>query len=79
MSWAHVAPAVTAAFLASIVEFVEALTVILTVGSGRGWRGALTGAGAAPMASNARQSANWAKPSCSCVSASARDWAAAFA
>ena len=47
MTWAHVAPAVTAAFLASIVEFVEALTVILAVGSVRGWRGALTGAGAA--------------------------------
>jgi len=47
MTWAHIAPAVTAAFLASIVEFVEALTVILAVGSVRGWRGALTGAGAA--------------------------------
>ncbi len=47
MTWTHVAPAVTAAFLASIVEFVEALTVILAVGSVRGWRGALSGAGAA--------------------------------
>jgi Ca2+/H+ antiporter, TMEM165/GDT1 family len=47
MTWAHVAPAVIAAFLASIVEFVEALTVVLAVGSVRGWRGALTGAGAA--------------------------------
>ena len=47
MTWAHVAPAVTAAFLASIVEGVEALTVVLAVGSVRGWRGALTGAGAA--------------------------------
>ena len=46
MTWAHVAPAVTAAFLASIVEGVEALTVVLAVGSVRGWRGALTGAGA---------------------------------
>ena len=44
--WSHIAPAVTAAFLASIVEFVEALTVVLAVGSVRGWRGALTGAGA---------------------------------
>jgi uncharacterized membrane protein len=41
-----VAPAVTAAFLASIVEGVEALTVVLAVGSVRGWRGALAGAGA---------------------------------
>jgi len=47
VTWAHVAPAVTAAFLASIVEGVEALTVVLAVGSVRGWRGALTGAGAA--------------------------------
>ena len=47
MTWTHVATAVTAAFLASIVEFVEALTVVLAVGSVRGWRGALTGAGAA--------------------------------
>ncbi len=46
MTWTHIAPAVTAAFLASIVEFVEALTVVLAVGSVRGWRGALTGAGA---------------------------------
>jgi len=44
--WSHIAPAVTAAFLASLVEFVEALTVVLAVGSVRGWRGALTGAGA---------------------------------
>ena len=46
MTWAHIAPAVTAAFLASIVEFIEALTVVLAVGSVRGWRAALTGAGA---------------------------------
>ena len=45
--WSHVGAAMTAAFLASIVEFVEALTVILAVGSTRGWRDALTGAGAA--------------------------------
>jgi uncharacterized membrane protein len=46
MVWAHTLPSVAAAFLASIVEFVEALTVILAVGSVRGWRGALTGSGA---------------------------------
>jgi uncharacterized membrane protein len=47
MTWTHIAPAVTAAFLASIVEFVEALTVVLAVGSVRGWRDALAGAAAA--------------------------------
>jgi Ca2+/H+ antiporter, TMEM165/GDT1 family len=38
------APSVTAAFLGSLVEFVEALTIVLAVGSVRGWRPALTGA-----------------------------------
>ena len=32
-----------AAFLASLVEFIEALTVVLAVGTVRGWRPALTG------------------------------------
>jgi len=32
-----------AAFLASLVEFVQALTVVLAVGTVRGWRPALTG------------------------------------
>jgi uncharacterized membrane protein len=36
-----------AAFLASLVECVEALTVVLAVGSVRGWRSALAGCGAA--------------------------------
>jgi len=36
-----------AAFLASLVEFVEALTVVLAVGVVRGWSGALAGAGLA--------------------------------
>jgi uncharacterized membrane protein len=44
---AHAAPSVLAAFLASLVEFVEALTVILAVGSVRGWPGALSGAAGA--------------------------------
>jgi uncharacterized membrane protein len=47
INWAHVGPTVVAAFLASLVEFVEALTVVLAVGVVRGWRGALTGSGAA--------------------------------
>ncbi len=34
-----------AAFLASLVEFVEALTIVLAVGTVRGWRPALVGAG----------------------------------
>jgi Ca2+/H+ antiporter, TMEM165/GDT1 family len=36
-----------AAFLASLVEFVEALTVVLAVGAVRGWRDALLGSAAA--------------------------------
>ena len=40
----HGFPSLLAAFLASLVEFVEALTVVLAVGVTRGWRGALTGA-----------------------------------
>lgn len=47
VNWAHIWPSATAAFLASLVEFVEALTVVLAVGTVRGWRGALFGAGAA--------------------------------
>ncbi len=36
-----------AAFLASLVEFVEALTVVLAVGATRGWPSAVAGSGAA--------------------------------
>ena len=46
-NWAHLAPTILAAFFASTVEFVEALTVVLAVGTVRGWRGALSGSGAA--------------------------------
>jgi len=49
LDWTHAGPAVVAAFLASLVEFVEALTVVLAVGVTRGWRDALTGAGAAAL------------------------------
>ncbi len=45
--WAHAGPQILAAFLASLVEFVEALTVILAIGSVRGWRDALIGTAAA--------------------------------
>src|SRR5215472_12345022 len=47
ISWAHALPSLTAAFLASLVEFVEALTVVLAVGTVRGWRPALFGTGLA--------------------------------
>jgi uncharacterized membrane protein len=43
--WIHIGPHVTAAFLASLVEFVEALTIVLAVGTVRGWRSALIGTG----------------------------------
>jgi uncharacterized membrane protein len=43
----HAGPTVLAAFLASLVEFVEALTVVLAVGAVRGWRSALGGSGLA--------------------------------
>ena len=41
----HAGPSVLAAFLASLVEFIEALTVVLAVGATRGWRSALGGSG----------------------------------
>lgn len=47
VNWAHAWPSTIAAFLASLVEFVEALTVVLAVGAVRGWSGALIGSGAA--------------------------------
>jgi uncharacterized membrane protein len=43
-TWAHIGPAVTAAFLASLVEAVEALTIVLAVATVRGWRPAGLGA-----------------------------------
>src|SRR5260370_40765877 len=44
MTWTFIAPAVTAAFLASLVEAVEALTIVLAVATVRGWRPAGLGA-----------------------------------
>ncbi len=49
IDWPHFGPTVAAAFLASLVECVEALTVILAVGAVRGWRAALLGAGVAVL------------------------------
>jgi Ca2+/H+ antiporter, TMEM165/GDT1 family len=46
-TWTHVGTTVVASFLASLVECVEALTVVLAVGSVRGWRSALEGTAAA--------------------------------
>ena len=46
LSWHVILPAVGAAFLASLVEVVEAFTIILAVGTTRGWRPALQGTAA---------------------------------
>ncbi len=46
IDWTSVGPSVLAAFMASMVEFVEALTIVLAVGVVRGWRSALLGASA---------------------------------
>ena len=43
-SFAHTGPAMTAAFLGSLVEAVEALTILLAVATVRGWRPAGLGA-----------------------------------
>ena len=71
-----------ASLLASLVEFVEALTVVLAVGTVRGWRPALAGtalafavlltlvvvpwAGADAYPSRSRAASSSA-PSCSCI------------
>lgn len=47
IDWPSAAPAVGAAFLASLVEVVEAFTIVLAVATLRGWRPALSGAAAA--------------------------------
>ena len=44
LTWTSVAPAVLAAFLSSLVEAVEALTIVLAVATVRGWRPAGLGA-----------------------------------
>jgi Ca2+/H+ antiporter, TMEM165/GDT1 family len=49
MHGTQIATAVVAAFLASLVEFVEALTIVLAVGTTRGWRPALIGAAAGTL------------------------------
>ena len=46
MDWTSAAPSALASFMASTVEFVEALTIVLAVGVVRGWRSALWGTAA---------------------------------
>jgi uncharacterized membrane protein len=43
LSWTSESTAISAAFLASLVEVVEAFTIILAVGTIRGWRTAVAG------------------------------------
>ena len=43
IDWIHAGPSVAAAFIGSSVEAVEALTIVLAVGTVRGWRSALLG------------------------------------
>jgi uncharacterized membrane protein len=44
MTWTIAAPAISAAFLSSLVEAIEALTIVLSVATVRGWRPAGLGA-----------------------------------
>ncbi len=46
MTWSTIAPTVLASFLASMVEFIEAFTIVLAVGVTRGWKPALLGTAA---------------------------------
>jgi uncharacterized membrane protein len=52
ITWTVAAPAISAAFLSSLVEAIEALTIVLAVGTVRGWRPACLGAvaGLVPLA-----------------------------
>lgn len=43
IDWTHAGAPALASFLASLVEVVEAFTIVLAVGVVRSWRGALTG------------------------------------
>jgi Ca2+/H+ antiporter, TMEM165/GDT1 family len=47
LEWSTAAPAIGAAFLASLVEVVEAFTIVLVVATLRGWKPAVLGTGAA--------------------------------
>jgi len=43
IGFASAAPTILASFMASLVEFIEALTIVLAVGTVRGWKPALQG------------------------------------
>lgn len=43
LEWSTAAPAIGAAFLASVVEVVEAFTIVLVVATLRGWKPAIVG------------------------------------
>src|SRR5437867_4925636 len=43
IEWTRIGPPVTAAFLGSLVEFIEAMTIVIAVGTVRGWRSAMLG------------------------------------
>jgi uncharacterized membrane protein len=43
IAWSVAAPAIGASFLASLVEMVEAFTIVLAVGTVRGWKPAISG------------------------------------
>lgn len=47
VEWSTATPAIGAAFLASVVEVVEAFTIVLVVAMLRGWKPAVLGTGAA--------------------------------
>jgi len=47
LEWSTAAPAIGAAFLASLVEVVEAFTIVLVVATLRGWKPAVLGTGSA--------------------------------
>lgn len=47
LEWSTAAPAIGAAFLASLVEVVEAFTIVLVVATLRGWKPAVLGTAAA--------------------------------
>ena len=49
LDWAHGSTATLAAFASSLVEFVEALTIVIAAGVTRGWRSSLLGTVAAAL------------------------------
>ena len=51
---------VLAVFAASLVEMVEALTIVVAAGVSRGWRPALEGAAAALAGARACSCSSWA-------------------